>query len=519
MPRVLLSLPACLTLIVSAHAFAQNPADPDARRPEEQSTDQPVPVVTPDAAAAASTPATEVPAVAMAAAPAKPKLGDVSVHGYFRGGIGGNYREKGRATCFGLASINGSLKSKYRLGNECEQWGELLLSTVVYAGDDGTIGTFHFMPVAFIPTSFIGFSPSMTTSAQDQQNQTSTGATVAFPNLYADIKGIGWLYGGTAWGGSRYYKRESVYISDFFYWNPSGVGAGIEDAFQLGKIWASAPDMLKDVSFSYAAFAVDGQPTGNPYLPQRYAFGVRNDLQVRGFRPWQNGELQVGFQYIADWSSNVNDMGDPATTYGGWGVTGQFVQKLLGGDIRAAVQYGKGGGTGFGTLARFYYPDFSLQQDLSEWRLRALIVPTIQPMDWLGAQAVFVFQRDSNQTPAAGDWYSVGGRLSLGLTKHVKVLGEAGHDRVQPTNGSDSRTLTKVTGAVALGADRKLLSRPELRLFYTWAVWNDAARTAGVDSGRIYTQSTPACDVPTNANCYTSFLSASIFGLQAETWW
>ena len=56
-----------------------------------------------------------------------------------------------------------------------------------------------------------------------------TGATVAFPNLYADIKGIPWLYGGTAWAGTRYYKRESIYISDFFYWNPSGVGGGIED--------------------------------------------------------------------------------------------------------------------------------------------------------------------------------------------------------------------------------------------------------------------------------------------------
>src|SRR6185369_8137626 len=125
------------------------------------------------------------------------------------------------------------------------------------------------------------------------QGQTSTGATMAFPELYADLKGIGWLFGGTAWAGSRYYKREAVYISDFFYWNPSGVGAGIEDAFQLGKMWPSAPAMLRDLSFSYGAFAVAGQPVGNPYLPQQYALGVRNDLQVRGFRPWASGELQL----------------------------------------------------------------------------------------------------------------------------------------------------------------------------------------------------------------------------------
>jgi len=49
------------------------------------------------------------------------------------------------------------------------------------------------------------------------------------------------------------------------------------------------------------------------------------------------------------------------------------------------------------------------------------------------------------------------------------------------------------------------MSRPELRLFYTWAMWNEAARTATVDSGQIYTNSNK--------------LSGATLGLQAETWW
>jgi maltoporin len=459
-----------------------------------------------DAAPAVAVPAPAAAAVAVAApAPVpKPKFGDTSSSGYFRGGFGASSK-KGRMTCFGLYSINGSLKSKYRLGNECEQWGELQISTVVYAGDDGTVGTFHFMPVAFIPTTFIGYSPAMVTSAQDQQGQSSTGATVAFPNLYADLTGISWLHGGTAWAGSRYYKRESVYISDFFYWNPSGVGAGIEDAFQIGRIWASAPAALRDVSFSYAAFSVDGQPSGNPYLPQTYALGIRNDLQVRGLRPWRTGELQVGFQYIADWSRNVDDNGNAAVTHGGWGVTARYVQQWLGGDNKLVFQYGRGGGTGFGTLARFYYPDFSLNQDTSESRLRAIELLTIQPTDWLGGQAVFVFQHDENQTPSAGDWLSGGARLSVAFTRHAKLLGEVGHDSVLPTNGSGRRSLTKLTGALAITADREFSSRPELRLFYTWAVWNATAQTAHVDSADLY--------LTGNA------LSGAIFGVQAETWW
>src|ERR1044071_5223549 len=170
---------------------------------------------------------------------------------------------------------------------------------------------------------------------------TSTGAVLYFPNLYADLKNIPWLGGGTLWGGTRYYKREFIYISDFFYWNPSGVGTGVED-IHLGR----------DLRLSIAAFAVDGDPgtppdSTSPPLPNRVAFGVRNDVQLRGIKFWESGEFQLGFQVI------VNASADPNTN-NGWGGTFQFVQKALGGDNKFAVQYGRGGGTGFGTLARFY---------------------------------------------------------------------------------------------------------------------------------------------------------------------
>jgi len=492
--------------LVPSRALAEEIASDEGEPPaEEAGAEEPAPAPAPETKPLVPFQPTDAQSAALAAPSTKPKFGDLTTHGYFRGGFGANFDQKGRATCFGLYSINGYLKSKYRLGNECEQWAELLLSTVVYAGDDGSVGTFHFMPVAFIPTTYIGFSPAMTTSAQDQQGQTSSGATVAFPNVYADMQGISWLYGGTAWAGSRYYKRESVYISDFFYWNPSGIGAGIEDAFQLGKIWASAPAMLKDLSFSYGAFAVDGQPVGNPYLPQRYALGIRHDIQIRGFRPYESGELQLGFQYIMDWSSETNDIGDPAVTHGGWGVTLRHVQELLGGDNKLVFQYGKGGGTGFGTLARFYYPDFSLNQDLSEWRLRVVDVLTIQPTHWLGAQTAFVFQRDKSNTPSDGDWISAGARVSLGFVEHAKLLVEVGHDRVTPENGSGARLLTKITGALAIVPSRGFWSRPELRLFYTWALWNEDARTAHIDSGDLYLSS--------------DYLSGATFGLQAEAIW
>jgi maltoporin len=482
-------------------AFAQEAANADPQPAEDAQPAQP----------AAVAPATAVVAPAEVVAPvAKPKVGDLTTHGYFRGGFGAS-NKKGRMTCFALA-LEGGLLSKYRLGNECEVWAEMEFTTVVYAGDDGSVAHMHFMPVAFIPTTYIGYSPTGVTSSD--LNSVNTGATVAFPNLYADIQGISWLFGGTAWAGTRYYKRESVYISDFFYWNPSGVGAGVED-LNLGKMLDSAPDMVRDMTFSLGFFAVDGQPGGSmgPQLPMQIDLGIRTDLQVRGFKPWEGGELQLGFQYIADYSNDKDTNGN-SETHGGWGVTFQYVQDLLGGNNKLALQYGKGGGTGFGTLSRFYYPDFSLRWAPAESRYRVVDVITIQPTAWYGQQTNFVYQHDDNGTGVSGavtTWYSVGTRASFGVLEHLKLLGEVGYDHVQKTNGADPQWLLKATGAIAIAGARGFWGRPELRLFATWARWDQAAGAATVDSGRLYTNPDP------NTGAYT--LSGMIYGMQAEAMW
>jgi maltoporin len=488
-----------LTSVVATPAFAQDPTDAGPG-PSDASKEEPAGDA---AASAATTKEAEAPVRAsdQAAKEAvlpkpetpdapepRPKLGDITMNGYFRGGFGAS-NQKGRMTCFSLSNPSG-LQSKYRLGNECEVWAEAHFTAVAYSGDDGVVARMHFMPTVFIPTTFIGYSPNGATSVPDQ-GFPSTGATVAFPNLYVDLKGVPWLFGGTAWVGSRYYKREAVYISDFFYWNPSGVGAGIED-IELGR----------DLRLSYGAFAVDGETAGSPPLPAQIDFGLRNDIQLRGIKPWSSGELQVGFQFILNYSNNPS-------THGGYGGTLQFVQKLLGGENKLAFQYGRGGGTGFGTLARFYYPDFSVRHDLSEGRLRAVDVLTIQPIEWLGTQLAVVYQHDQNFLGTRGqttDWYSAGGRVGFAFTRHAKLLGEVGYDQVKRNNGSHPQYLAKFTPALALTADRGFWARPELRLFYTWAMWNGTARTANIDSSReLYRTS--------------NFLSGATFGVQGEAWW
>ena len=131
-----------LTGFVSTHAFAEEPTDaPDTdadshhNTEEPKQAEQPAPVLEPGAATGTPTAAPLAPPPAAVPPVAKPKFGDVSVTGYFRGGFGAG-NQKGRMTCFQLA-LPGGLLSKYRLGNECEVWSETHFAMVTYVGEDG----------------------------------------------------------------------------------------------------------------------------------------------------------------------------------------------------------------------------------------------------------------------------------------------------------------------------------------------------------------------------------------------
>ena len=328
--------------------------------------------------------------------PPRPKFGDVAVSGYFRGNFGAS-NHKGRMTCFSLA-LPGELRSKYRLGNECEVWSETHFTVVTYAGEGGTNGVVasaHFMPTVFIPTTFIGYTPNGTVNSP-LSFTTSTGAMVSFPNLYADITGIPWLFGGTAWAGTRYYKRESVYISDFFYWNPSGVGAGIED-INLGK----------NLRLSYAAFAVDGRLTPPPQdvrAAARAAGRLRRSQRSAASRDQALG----GRRAPARRSSTSRTTATIPPRSGGWGVTFRYVQKVLGGDNKLVVQYGRGAGTGFGTLARYLLPGLlALQHAPTSPGFGSSTCSPFSPHRWFGAQLAVVYQHDDlGNAGQITDWYS-----------------------------------------------------------------------------------------------------------------
>jgi maltoporin len=105
--------------------------------------------------------------------------------------------------------------------------------------------------------------------------------------------------------------------------------------------------------------------------------------------------------------------------------------------------------------------------------------------------------------------------VAYGLTPHIKLLADLGRDSVKPRDGGSKARLTKYTLSVALSANPRYDSRPELRLFYTHASWNDAARTLATNKDNA---SDPSGDSISAFGVFGDDTEGSVIGLSTEVW-
>ncbi|SDH33685.1 maltoporin [Pseudomonas flavescens] len=378
--------------------------------------------------------------------------------GYLRSGVGstGNGHSQ---SCFSLPGA----QSKYRLGNECEQYAELELRQDLLTLDDGSVFSVDGMLSLFNEYD------------RDLTFQGDNGA-VRLPQLYAHWSNLPSLNGGSLWAGRRYYKRNDIHISDFYYWNQSATGGGIEDV------------KIGDLEYSYAFSRKD-----NLYQKD---YITRHDFNVAGFRTNPGGELELGLSYI--------DKPSRRDTHAGWAVTAQHVQQLfLGGKNTLALQYGEGPGTGLG-----YTGNVGLDDNNKSYRV-------VEFFDWqvtsrFGGQFQALYQKDIRPDGNDQQWISLGVRPAYAITEQFKLVAELGHDQVQAPGGT--RKLSKFTFAPTWSPKGPgFWERPEVRLYYTYASWNAAAQRAANDLAQGSALS--------DSGEFGSSLHGSNAGLQIEYWW
>ncbi|WP_313282267.1 maltoporin [Stutzerimonas balearica] len=378
--------------------------------------------------------------------------------GYLRSGVGGS-TDGGTQSCFQLPGA----QTKYRLGNECEQYAELDLRQDLFTFADGSVLSLEGMAALY---NGYGHTPEFT----------GDHGWARMVQAYAEWSKVPALNNGSLWAGRRFYKRNDIHISDFYYWNQSATGAGIED-FEYGGL-----------KYSYAFSRKDNVFQKN--------YVNRHDFNVGGFDSNPGGELEFGVSYI--------DKPDRTDAHSGWAVTVQHKQDgFLGGGNTFAVQYGRGPGTGLG-----YTGDVTLDNSAKSWRV-------VEYFDWqttsrFGGQFQVVYQKDTRDDGADQDWLSIGVRPSYAISEQFKLVTELGHDQVDASDGT--RKLTKFTIAPTWSPTGPgFWARPEIRLYYTYASWNKAAQVAAsqMDPGSTLSDS----------GTFGSARHGSNFGVQVEHWW
>ena len=246
--------------------------------------------------------------------------------------------------------------------------------------------------------------------------------------------------------------------------------------------------LIGGLKYSYALSRKD-----NLYQKE---YATRHDFNVAGFNTNPGGELELGLSYIA--KAGGRD------TNSGWALTAQHVQTpFLGGKNKFALQYGEGPGTGLG-----YTGNTALDKSSKSYR-------AVEFFDWqvtprFGGQVEAVYQKDVRPGRQDQNWISLGVRPAYAISEQFKLVAELGHDQVEATGGT--RKLSKFTFAPTWSPKGpEFWARPEVRLYYTYASWNEAAKRAANELA--------AGSALSDTGAYGTARHGSNMGVQVEYWW
>jgi maltoporin len=418
----------------------------------------------------------------------------VDFHGYFRAGYGRD--DKGGSQVAFQAP--GAL-AKYRLGNEAENYGELTLGKNFYVPDlfsldaakrpDGT------------PTGPIARFQATISILNPYQDLLSSGDTsFGLPEAFASIGNVVAAQPTMKfWAGSRYYRRHDIHINDFFFYNMSGTGGGMED-FRLpfGKLalaWIGGS--------SSSGFSDLPQPDAN----NKAGFSKGNwDLRLYDV-PLPLGKGEFGVVY-ARADSGLDSAGRSTPDSDGVAVTAlhtipQFISDD--GVNKLSLQFGTGPAktftSGFETFTLtngvFIRPD-----PRNSWRFRATEHFTANLSDYFSIGPALVYQiTDYTTEGGLVQWASAGVRPILHFNKYISLAFEGGVDWVKNNDQGTSSYLYKLTLAPQVSLGNRFMSRPAIRAFVTYAHWGDQFQ------GQI------------GGNDYANTTEGLTYGVQMEVWW
>ena len=409
----------------------------------------------------------------------------VDFTGYARSGIGWT-GSGGEQQCFQTTGA----QSKYRLGNECETYAELKLGQEVWKEGD---------------KSFY-FDTNVAYSVAQQNDWEATSP--AFRE--ANVKGknlIDALPGSTIWTGKRFYQRHDVHMIDFYYWDISGPGAGLEDVdLGFGKLsFAATRSSEAGGSYTFSSDRI-----------RDFATSTANDVfdvRLAGLETNTDGVLELGVDYGRANARDDYRLEDGASK-DGWMFTAEHTQSMLKGYNKFVLQYAtdaltsQGKGVPQGT---------SLNNNGDMYRI--LDHGAISLAERWDLMYVAMYQNIDLDNNRGTEWYTVGVRPMYKWTPIMSTLLELGYDNVKSQQAGERNGQYKVTLAQQWQAGDSIWSRPALRLFATYAKWDEKWGYSKDNAGDLTTfasADSTGNGILTNSRGNNDEVT---FGAQMEIWW
>lgn len=432
-------------------------------------------------------------ALAITAGILSAQAGAVDFKGYARSGIGWT-GSGGEQQCFQATGAG----AKYRLGNECETYAELKLGQEVWKEGD---------------KSFY-FDTNVAYSVSQQNDWEATSPAFREANVQGKNL-IDALPGATIWAGKRFYQRHDVHMIDFYYWDISGPGAGLENVdLGFGKLSLAATRSSESggsVTFSSTGVYDVVKDTANDVF----------DVRLAGLQTNPDGMLELGFDYgRANKTDNYRYVNDNDSK-DGWMFTAEHTQSMLKGYNKFVLQYAtdamttQGKGIPQGTYQSGDYDDFvGGNNDGKLWRV--LDHGAITLSEKWDLMYVGMYQKQDLDSKLGTDWWTVGVRPMYKWTPIMSTLLEVGYDNVKSQQTGDRNSQYKITLAQQWQAGDSIWSRPAIRIFATYAKWDE--KWGYIKNGDSVTRFAAAND--------SGFTTTSrgdndewSFGAQMEIWW
>ena len=432
-------------------------------------------------------------AAAVTAALASQAAFAVDFHGYFRSGVGVS-KDGDMQTVIKKQKVG-------RLGHEDDTYGEVQLGQEVFNKDGKT-----FYVDSMVAMTSNGSNDWESTESRFQctgangvltKCDNKEDATFALRQFNVQAKGLlNFAPEATLWAGKRYYQRHDIHISDFYYWNISGAGAGIE-GIQAGP---------GKVSFAWVRNDRSGTDDGWTYNDDLNVNTL--DLRYAGIPLWQDASLEVGVDYAIANPTDAQKNSSNAqykNAKDGVMLTAELTAGVLGGFNKSVVQYGTegyskafafwGDGSWYGAEAKDGADGFRL----INWG----VLPVGDKVEF-GHQLIYAQAKDFTEWGTQyddKDTFSAVVRPMYKWNDVMKTIAEVGYfkDNQTTKGGVESSTDgTKYTLAQAWSAGSSWWARPEIRVFASYVQQDGQFRAD--------------CNGVQQDDAWN-------FGVQAEAWW